>query len=86
MNSNHTIADVLRGVIDVVPSWANLLVAVAALLGVGSCAISGFRLYQAVQHDEGTPLNWLLAFGIGASMTIAAVLVGQSSLFFVPGE
>lgn len=86
MNSNQTIADVLRGVIDVVPSWANLVVGVTALLGIASCAISGFRLYQAVQHDEGTQFNWLVAFGVGACMTIAAIVVGQSSLIFVSGE
>jgi hypothetical protein len=86
MNTGKTIADVLRGVIDVVPSWANLLVVVAALLGVAACGLSGFRLYQAVQHDEGTPVNWVVAFGLGAAMTILAIIVGQSSLMFVPGE
>jgi hypothetical protein len=86
MNAGKTIADVLRGVIGVVPSWANLLVVVAALLGVASCGLSGFRLYQAVQYDEGTPVNWVVAFGLGAAMTILAIIVGQSSLMFVPGE
>jgi hypothetical protein len=86
MSSNKTIADVLRGVIDVVPSWANLLVVVAALLGISCCATSAFRLYQAVQHEEATPMNWLAAFALGAAMTIVAIVVGQSSLMFSAAE
>jgi hypothetical protein len=86
MSSNKTIADVLRGVIDVAPSWANLLVVVAALLGMSCCATAAFRLYQAVQHEEATPMNWLAAFGLGAAMTIVAIVVGQSSLLFSAAE
>ena len=86
MNQTKTIADILRGVIDVVPSWANLVVSVAALLGISCCAIAAFRLYEAVQRDEGAPMNWLAALTIGAAMTVVAIIVGQSSLVWVSGE
>ena len=86
MNNGRTIADVLRGIIEVVPSWAGLLVTVAALLGIACCGIAAFRLYEAVQNEQGTPLNWLAAFALGASMTVIAIIVGQSSLVFSAAE
>ena len=63
-----------------------VLVVVAALLGISCCATAAFRLYQAVQHEEATPMNWLAAFGLGAAMTIVAIIVGQSSLLFSAAE
>lgn len=82
MGGSQGIADVLRGLIDVVPTLAWLLVVVTSVLGIFLTGYAMLRVYQANNSGDGSALNWIVAGMIGSTMTISTVVVAQLSFYF----
>ncbi len=82
MGPNKGLAEVFRGLIDVVPTLAWLLVVVTAVLGIFLTGYAMLRVYQANNSGNGSALNWIVAGVIGSTMTISTVVVAQLSFYF----
>lgn len=82
MGGSQGIADVLRGLIEVVPSLAWLLVVLTAVLGIFLTGYAMLRVYQANNSGDGSALNWIVAGVIGSTMTVSTIVVAQLSFYF----
>lgn len=76
------LADVLRGLIDLVPVLAWLVVVLTAIAGIFLAGYALVRVYQANTSADGSAGNWLVAGVIGCAMTISTVLIAQFSFYF----
>lgn len=82
MSGNQGIADVLRGLIADVPTFAWLVVVLTAVLGIFLAGYAMTRLYQASISGDGTALNWFIAFLIGSAMTCSPIVIAQLSFYY----
>lgn len=82
MGPNKGLAEVVRGLIQVMPTLAWLLVVLAAVLGIFLTGYAMLRVYQANNAGDGSALNWIVASIIGSAMTISTVVIAQLSFYF----
>ncbi|MCJ2029483.1 hypothetical protein MKK50_08730 [Methylobacterium sp. J-043] len=82
MNGSRGIADVLRGLIALMPVLAWLVVVLAAVAGIFLAGYALVRVYQANASGDGTAGNWLIAAILGSAMTCVTLLIAQFSLYF----
>lgn len=82
MGGSKGVADVLRGLIDLVPTLAWLVVVLSAVAGIALAGYAMVRIYKANDSGDGTAGNWIVAGVIGCAMTIPTILIAQFSFYF----
>lgn len=82
MGGSRGIADVLRGLIELVPILAWLVVVLSAVAGIFLTGYALVRVYQANTSGDGTAGNWIIAGIIGSAMTCVTVVIAQISFYF----
>ena len=82
MGGSKGLADVLRGLIDLVPVLAWLVVVITAVAGIFLTGYAMLRIYQANNSGNGTAGNWIVAGVIGCAMTIPTIIIAQFSFYF----
>ncbi len=82
MGGSKGLADVLRGLIELVPILAWLVVVLAAVAGIVLAGYAMVRVYQANTSGEGNAGNWIVAAIIASSMTIATIVIANISFYF----
>ncbi|KMO13252.1 hypothetical protein [Methylobacterium indicum] len=82
MGGSKGLADVLRGLIELVPILAWLVAVLAAVAGIALAGYAMIQVYKATTSGEGSAGNWIVAAVIGSSMTIATVVIANISFYF----
>ncbi len=82
MGPTKGLADVLRGLIDLVPVLAWLVVVLTAVAGIALTGYALVRVYQANTSGDGTAGNWIVASVIGCAMTIPTIIIANFSFYF----
>ena len=82
MTGSKGLADVLHGLIELVPVLAWLVVVLGAVAGIALAGYALVRLHQANTSGDGSAGNWIAACVIGCAMTISTVLIAQLSFYF----
>ncbi|SEP49184.1 hypothetical protein SAMN04487843_12959 [Methylobacterium sp. ap11] len=82
MGGSKGLADVLRGLIELVPILAWLVVVLAAVTGIFLAGYAMVRVYQANTSGDGTAGNWIVAAIIGSAMTVSTVVIAHFSFYF----
>lgn len=82
MGRSKGIADVLRGLIELMPVLAWLLIILAAVTGIFLSGYALVRVYQANTLADGTAGNWIVAAIIASAMTSVTVVIAQLSFYF----
>ena len=82
MTGSKGIADVLRGLIELMPVLAWLVVVLAAVAGIFLAGYALVRVYQANTAGDGTAGNWVIAAILGSAMTCITVVIAKFSFYF----
>ncbi len=82
MNNGQGVADVLNGLIRMMPDLAWLIVVLTAAFGMFLTGYAMMRLYRANDSADGTGVNWVVAAVIGSTLTCCTVVIGSLSFHY----
>lgn len=82
MNTGKGVADVLNGLIGMMPDLAWLIIVLTAAFGMFLTGYAMLRLYQANDAADGTGMNWVVAGVIGSALTCCTIVIGSFSYHY----